>query len=104
MVHTKASLSQLTRSQEEFLHQFLRQESVTKLSICNPCKNRLDDFQQFCGQIKRNIQMLKTIRSEQARKNQVVQPDSTWSTKENVKDLTVNSDDSSYINKRKSDG
>ena len=62
MVHTKDILNKLTRSQEEFLHQFLCQESVTKLSIWSTCKIKLDNLQQFCGQIKGNIQMLKMIK------------------------------------------
>jgi hypothetical protein len=77
MVNTKASLNQLTTSQDEFLHPFLCQEFVKNLSICNPCKNKLDDFQQFFDQIKRNIQMLKIIKSEQAKEEHAVQPDST---------------------------
>ena len=102
MLHTKDNLTQVTRSQEEFLHSFLFQESVTKLSICNTCKIKLADFQQFCGQIKRNIQMLKMIKSLKAREEQTVQPDSTCLPTENInglKDFTVTRDCSSYIHK-----
>ena len=45
---------------------------MTKLSICSAGKIKLDNFQQFCGQTKEAIQMLKMIKSEQAKEEKRV--------------------------------
>jgi len=99
MVHTKDNLSQLGTDQDTFLSSFLGRESVTSLPICRPCKGRLEDFKQFCDQIKENIRMLKMIKQEQTKEQNIV-PDSTWN-RNTPEDLTVTQGGASYINKMK---
>eukprot|EP00092_Neocalanus_flemingeri_P000071 GFUD01000073.1.p1 GENE.GFUD01000073.1~~GFUD01000073.1.p1 ORF type:complete len:350 (+),score=106.34 GFUD01000073.1:38-1087(+) len=83
-VHTKNNLTQLEGSQDEFVHIFMWQEEeegVDNLVICNSCNIKLDDFKQFWEQCRMNIKMMKKIKSEHEKQNNLEEPDSTWTSK-----------------------